>query len=208
VTEQQLELPAIEVVTETAWISGHLSRDQASDAANLSSVLNLDEYGLRGRSMIESGRLVDVLNRDRAYITVCEARIQPFFPLQLLDRHVEQVAVSTAEILCAAPLRPDTPTHGSVEPASTGAYAQPARERRTIELQIGPILVSGDFHIVLGSDPVAAFFQRDLDFVPLTSATVTYLPEPQRSWVREVLIVNKRRAQILMSAASAEAAGP
>jgi len=205
-TETKVDLPQIELVTETSWISGHLARDQASDAANLVHVLNLGEYGLRGRSLIESGRLVDVLNKDQGYLSVSGARIQPLFPLELLDRAVAQVAVRTSEVLCAAPMQPRALAH-------SGGHGQPgaeagdlARERRLVEVQIGPILVRGDLHVIPGSDPVAAFFQRDFDFVPLTSATATYLPVPQRKWVREVLIVNMRRAQILLAPASEDAA--
>src|SRR6266567_333369 len=200
------DLPEIELVTETSWISGHLARNQASDAADLAHVLNLGEYGLRGRSLIESGRLVDILNKDQGYVSVSNARIQPLFPLQLLDRTVTHVAVRTSEVLCAAPMQlhalggTDSQTAPSVEADDL------VRERRLVEVQIGPILVRGDLHVVPGSDPVAAFFQRDSDFVPLTSATATYLPEPQRKWVREVLIVNMRRAQILIAPASDESA--
>jgi hypothetical protein len=203
-TDQYIELPAIELVTESSWISGRLAREQASDAANLASLLNLGEYALSGRSLIESGRLVDVLNRDTGYVSVCGARIQPMFPMELLDRNVEQLAVSMAEILCAAPLHPD-----AIEPPTGGEPPPPRqnrgeRQRRQIELQVGPILVHGDLHVIPGSDPVPAFFQRELTFVPLTNATAIYLPEPNRKWVREVLIVNMRRTQILISEPTGE----
>jgi hypothetical protein len=203
VLNRPVDLPVIELVTETSWISGQLSRDQSSDAANLSSVLNINDYGLRGRSLIESGRLVDILNRESGYISVCEARIQPLLSIQLLDRSVDQVAVTATEILCASPLQQEVSAPPGPEPASTGAPSQPERERRTIVVQVGPILVSGDLHIIRGSDPVAAFFQRDVAFVPLTSATATYLPDPQRKWIREVLIVNRLRTQLLMAEAAA-----
>jgi hypothetical protein len=204
---QDLEPPAIELVTESSWISGRLSREQTSDAANLASVLNLGEYGLHGRSLIESGRLVDILNRDRGYVSVRHARIQPFFQLELLDRNVDLVAVSMSEILCAAPLQTELAT----QPGS-GAVSSPsgavARERRQVEFQVGPIFVRGDLHVVPGSDPVAAFYQRDLAFVPLTSATAVYLPEANRKWVREVLIVNMRRTQILLADTPSEQSAP
>jgi hypothetical protein len=198
VSEPPSDLPIIELVTESSWISGRLAREQASDLDNLVSLLNLGDYGLRGRSLIESGRLVDVLNRDTSYISVNQARIQPLFPIDLLDRTVESVAVNMGEILCAAPLHPD-----AVRPASPETNDSPpqveTRERRLVELQVGPILVRGDLHIMPGSQPVAAFFQRDLNFVPLTNATAIYLPEPNRKWVREVLIVNMRRTQVLFA---------
>jgi hypothetical protein len=203
-TEQSLDLPAIELVTESSWISGRLARDLASDAANLESRLNLSEYSLSGRSLIESGRLVDVLNREGGYITVSGARIQPLFPIELLDRNADAVAVNVTEILCAAPLRPDAVQPPSPPQGSAPPPGRSDRERREVALQVGPILVQGDLHVMPGSDPVPAYFHGDRAFVPLTNATGIYLPEPNRKWVREVLIINMRRTQMLIASPARE----
>ena|SRR5690349_12876673 len=199
-TEQTPEPPVIELVTESSWISGRLARDLASDAANLASLLNLSEYSLSGRSLIESGRLVDVLNRDGGYITVSAARIQPLFPIELLDRNADEVAVNMTEILCAAPLRPDAIPSPAAPQGTVPAPIRSDRERRQVALQVGPILVQGDLHVMPGSEPIPAYFHGDRAFVPLTNATAIYLPEPNRKWVREVLIVNMRRTQMLIAA--------
>ena len=151
-TQQSLDLPAIELVTESSWISGRLGRDLASDAANLESLLHLSEYSLSGRSLIELGRLVDVLNRDSGYITVSGARIQPLFPIELLDRNADEVAVNVTEILCAAPLRPDGAQPSSPPQSSTPPPSRSDRERREVAIQVGPILVQGDLHVMPGSD--------------------------------------------------------
>jgi hypothetical protein len=114
-------------------------------------------------------------------------------PAGQLERTAPEVAVHLAEVLCASPSTQVRSAPAGDAPAATA----PERERRRVEVQAGSLLVTGDLHIVPGSDPVAAFFQQERTFVALTSATATYLPDPERRWERDVLIVNSRRTQLM-----------
>lgn len=187
---------AVELITESSWIFGRIAHEQTSNVESLKSLLNLGDYQLAGRSLLESGRLVDVLNRGSPYLALTGAWIQPHFPIELLDRTLDQLAINIGEILFATPPeRTDTPA-----PAATPRPApnpDSRRERRRVELQIGPILVRGFLHVIPGADPVAFYFNQRT-FVPLTDALAIYLPDQDRQWRREVVCVNTHRTQFVV----------
>jgi hypothetical protein len=196
----------IELITESSWILGRLPHDQTSSAETLRIVLNLGDYQLSGRSILESGRLVDVMNRGSTYLSLTNAWIQPHFPMELLDRTLEQLTINVGEVLFASPSeRPDTPAPApAIRPATTTGNQ---RERRRLELQIGPMLVQGYLHVIPGADPVAFYFNQRA-FVPLTDALAVYLPDPERQWRRQVLCVNTHRTQFVFAAENAEHPSP
>lgn len=183
----------VELMTDTAWIFGRLSPSQSSDPESLTASLHLADYGLSRRSLIEYGRLVDVLNRGLGYLLLNGAWIQPHSPLDLLDRTLDRLAVNIGEVLCAAPPQPasDVWTSDGDPPA--------ARERRRVELQVGSLLVKGELHVAPGADPIVNFFNSQREFVPLTRATAVYLPAVERQWQRDVLCVSVRRTQFMVA---------
>lgn len=188
----------IELITESAWIFGRLALERSVNIESLRAALNLDEYGLSGRSLLESGRLVDLLNGSAAYIPLNGAWVQPHFPMDVLDRTLDSLAINALEILCAAPPERPLPEEAARAPAPPPDLRL---ERRSVELQIGPLLVKGELHVAAGADPVAAYFNSTRSYVPLTNAFALYLPEQSRQWRRSVLCVNVRRTQIMVASA-------
>ena len=56
-------------------------------------------------------------------------------------------------------------------------------------------MVTGYIHLLPAADPANASLFRNSGFVPLTSATAVFLPDPATTWKAPILIVNTARAE-------------
>jgi len=70
-----------------------------------------------------------------------------------------------------------------------------AKEPHSVSFLMPAFTVVGNLHLAKGVDINAASPIRGLDFVPLTDAEATYLPDPTIVWRAAVIIVNAARAE-------------
>jgi hypothetical protein len=158
-------------------------------AAGLPGELDFVAYAedckLSGRTVLDGGRLSDMLNDNDEYalVGVTVERFEDGLPIE-----VEEIVVARDELYLV---------HAS------GPRGDVARRHHTTPLYVaiktGPYEVRGFFHALPGTDPVAAIRRRKA-MVPLTNARVAYVHGGQLEEVHfETLIVNREQADWVMS---------
>jgi hypothetical protein len=70
-----------------------------------------------------------------------------------------------------------------------------AKEPHRVSFLMPAFTIVGDLHLPKGVDISVASPIRGLDFVPLTEAEATYLPDPTLVWRAAVIIVNTAKAE-------------
>ena len=96
--------------------------------------------------------------------------------------------------------------------AVSGPRGDPKRRTRTrpipVEMALGPYDVTGNIHVVPGTDPIIGFRRRRV-MVPLTEATIEYDSPAGRVRARfETILVNRLLAEWIAPALSADVRPP
>lgn len=166
----------------------------AAPAGELDFIAYAEDCRLSGRTVMDGGRLTDMLNEHDEYalVGVTVERFEDGQPI-----HVEDIVVARDELYLV---------HAS------GPRGDVARRHHTTPLYVaiktGPYEVRGFFHALPGADPVAAMRRRKA-MVPLTNARVAYVHDGQLEDVRfETLIVNREQADWVVSMEPSQAEFP
>jgi hypothetical protein len=153
---------------------------QAASSGELDFVAYAEDCKLSGRTVMDGGRLSDMLNDHDEYalMGVTVERFEDGTPIQ-----VDELVVRRDELYLV---------HAS---DSRGAAAR--RHHTTplyVAIKTGPYEVRGYFHALPGADPVEAIRRRKA-MVPLTDAQVAYIHGGKLEEVRfDTLIVNREQA--------------
>lgn len=75
------------------------------------------------------------------------------------------------------------------------------KEPHRVSFLLPDFTVVGDLHLAKEADIGAASPMRCSDFVPLTDAEATYLPDPTLMWKASVIVVNAAKAEVFSPAA-------
>jgi hypothetical protein len=70
------------------------------------------------------------------------------------------------------------------------------KDRYEVLVSVPPFAVNGHLHLARQADVRSALSNLNQIFVPLTRARAIYTPQPKVRWSSEVIIINRRRAQI------------
>jgi len=137
-----------------------------------------DDSRASGHLALSADRVTDLLNGADEF-TFVDLSVQ-----SLDDGHALSLpeAVVMREEMCAV--------------AVSGPQGNPRRRTRTrpcpVEIRLGHYDVSGNLHVLPGTDPLAGFFERRQIMVPLTEATITYDSPAGRVLSRhDTLLVNR-----------------
>ncbi len=140
-----------------------------------------EDCKLSGRTIVDGGRLTDMLNDHDEYalVGVTVERFEDGRPIQ-----VDEIVVTRDELYLV---------HAS------GPRGDAARRHHTtpmyVAIKTGPYEVRGFFHTLPGADPVAAMRRRKA-MVPLTNARVEYVHGGRLEAITfETLIVNREQAE-------------
>jgi hypothetical protein len=171
---------------ESAWTSLHV--ELITEGFCMVGRLNL-----RGAQ----SRLADVLNfRDEPAIVLHDVEARRLgsesdkvfnCPMAHVRREVIILAIPHEDSLPAAEAQP------SLE------YV--AKEPHRVSFLMPAFTIVGNLHLAKGVDINAASPMRGLDFVPLTDAEATYLPDPTLVWKGAVIVVNAAKAEAFSPAA-------
>ncbi len=131
-----------------------------------------------GRLALSADRVTDLMNEHDAF-TFVDLSVQSLDDGRALSL---PEAVVMREEMCAV--------------AVSGPQGNPRRRMRTrpcpVEIRLGHYDVSGNLHVLPGTDPLAGFFERRQVMVPLTEATIAYDSPAGRVRSRhETLLVNR-----------------
>jgi hypothetical protein len=137
------------------------------------------------------GRLVDVLNfRDEHVIVLRDVEARRLGAESDKVSNWPMVHIRREALILAIP-------H---DQRSLSDEAQPpmeyvAKEPHKVSCLMSALTVVGDLHLAKGVDINAASPIRGLDFVALTDAEATYIPDPTSVWRAAVIIVNAAKVE-------------
>jgi hypothetical protein len=171
---------------ESAWTSLHVE-------------LITEGFCIVGRLDVPSaqGRLVDILNfSDEHVIVLHDVEVRRLGPESDEVFNCPTAHIRREAVILAIP-------H---EQSSPSAEAQPpleyvVREPHRVSFLTSAFTIVGNIHLAKGADIGAASPIRGLDFVPLTDAEATYLPDPTLVWKCAVIVVNAAKAEAFSPAA-------
>jgi len=157
----------VELITESFSMVGHLDLPSAQ------------------------GRLVDVLNYSDEHVIVLhdvEAR--------RLGSESDKVSnCPTTHIRRDAIILAIPHDHRSVSDEAQPSLEYVAKEPHRVSFLMPALTIVGNLHLAKGVDINAASPIRGLDFVALTDAEATYLPDPTLVWRADVIIVNAAKCE-------------
>jgi hypothetical protein len=147
-----------------------------------------------GQLALDADRVTDLMNDHDAFEFV-DTTLQ-----SLDDGHglsVQDVVIAREEIFAVA---------------VSGPRGDPKRRTRTrpipVELRLGPYDVSGNIHVVPGTDPIIGFRRRRV-MIPLTEATIEYDSPAGRVRSRfETILVNRLLADWIAAASRSDVRPP
>ena len=153
-----------------------------------------DDSVASGRLALTADRVTDLMN-DRAEFEFVDTRLQ-----SIADGHelmVRSVVIGREEIFAVA---------------VTGPRGDPKRRTRTrpipIEVRVGRYDVSGNIHVIPGTDPILGFRRRRV-MVPLTEATIEYdTPSGRVASACGTLLVNRELTAWIAPATRADVRPP
>ena len=171
---------------ESAWSSLHVE-------------LITEGFCIVGRLDVPSaqGRLVDILNfSDEHVIVLHDVEVRRLGPESDEVFNCPTAHIRREAVILAIP-------H---EQSSPSAEAQPpleyvAKEPHRVSFLTSAFTIVGNIHLAKGADINAVSPIRGLDFVPLTDAEATYLPDPTLVWKCAVIAVNATKAEAFSPAA-------
>jgi hypothetical protein len=181
------ELPPDMAVQEAPAVLG-------SARASLRAEFITEDFRMVGRLDLRGAqsRLVDVLNfRDEPVIVLHDVEARRLgsesgkvfnWPIVHIRREAIILAIPHEHRLPAAEVRP--------------RLEYVAKEPHRVSFLLPAFAVVGDLHLAKEVDINAASPIRGSDFVPLTDAEATYLPDPTLVWRAAVIIVNVPKAEV------------
>lgn len=162
----------VELVTETHHVVGHLRTGEL----RLSDILNLESEDSLLLSDVQAtpldGTVAIPLTKDLAYI-------------------------NKDGIVFGIPREPSSTPE---ERQQLRSFPYTERSRHQVVMVLPRFTITGYIHLVRTSNIRTALRSLDRTFVPFSEATVAYVARSGVGWRAPVIIVNRRRGQILWSA--------
>jgi hypothetical protein len=178
--------PGALAMIESAWTSLHVE-------------LITEGFCMVGRLDLRGAqsRLVDVLNfRDEPVIVLHDVEVRRLGSESDKVFNCPMAHVRREAIILAIPY-----DHRSVSDEAQPSLEYVAKEPHRVSFLMPAFTIVGNLHLAKGVDINAASPIRGLDFVPLTDAEATYLPDPTLAWKGAVIVVNATKAEAFSPAA-------
>ncbi|KPK46628.1 MAG: hypothetical protein AMJ77_05590 [Dehalococcoidia bacterium SM23_28_2] len=138
------------------------------------------------------GRLVDVLNfRGESVIVLYDVEAKKLEPGSDEVFAWPMAQIRREAILLAIPHDERSPAGEDQRPLE---YV--AKEPHRFSFLLTNFAVVGDFHLPRGADIGSVRPLNSSEFVPLTNAEATYLPDPALTWRADVIVVNAAKAEL------------
>jgi hypothetical protein len=155
-----------------------------------------DTHVITGRVRTAQGRLSDTLNYELPHVLVLtETTSKPLEKAEEPGVAGGFVHINTMSIAFAVPHGPE-PALEERRQFSSFEYVE--KERHKAVVRVPPFSFEGYLHLPRGNDVERSLWQLTPSFVPLTDAKVTLKDQGEVTWQRDVVILNRRKAQIML----------
>lgn len=82
------------------------------------------------------------------------------------------------------------------------------KDRHPVQIVIPPFQVTGSVHLIKGITLEQVLLDIAPGFIPLSQANIRYLPQEDRAWSANTVVLNRRQAQFLWPVEEATAPAP
>lgn len=155
-----------------------------------------DTHHITGRLSTKEGRLSDTLNYELPHVMVLSDATSEFLgqpeesPTQGSFMHIDTLAIAFTVPRGTEP--------ALEERQRSGAFEYVEKERHRAVVSVPPFRFEGYLHLPKGNDVERSLWDLTPAFIPLSDATVTLGLHPDVAWHMEVVILNRRKAQITL----------
>jgi hypothetical protein len=151
---------------------------------------------IRGRLSTSQARLSDTLNYELPHVLVLANASSR--PLDGPDEPPTRSAFAHLNTLAIVFTVPITPEPSLEKRRQSGGFDYVEKEPHQAVISAPPFKFEGGLHLPKGDEVERSLWALTPSFVPLTDVTVRLVGSSAVSWHREVIILNRRRAQILL----------
>ncbi len=155
-----------------------------------------DTHVITGRLRTRQGRLSDTLNYELPHLLVLtEATSRPLGKAEEPALSGGFVHIDTMSIAFTVPLGPEPPLE---ERRRFCSFEYVEKEPHRAVVRVPPFSFQGCLHLPKGNDVERSLWELTPSFVPLSDAEVKLKNHPEVSWHKDVVILNRRKAQIIL----------
>ena len=155
-----------------------------------------DTHFIVGRLSTTEGRLSDTLNYELPHILgLTDVSSRPLedpgaSPMRGSFMHINTVAIAFAV--------PRTPEPDLEERLQTRMFEYVDKERHKAVVRATPFQFEGYLHLPKGDDVQRSLWNLTPAFIPISDTRVTLSDRPEIVWHKEIIILNRRKAQIML----------
>jgi len=151
---------------------------------------------ITGRLVTKECRLSDTLNHELPHLLVLtEATSKPLEKAEEPAVLGGFVHVNTMSIAFTIPRSPEPALE---ERRQLSSFEYVKKERHKAVVRLPPFSFEGYVHLPKGNEVERSLWQLTPSFVPLSDAKVTLNDHPEVTWHKELIILNRRKAQIML----------
>lgn len=155
-----------------------------------------DTHVITGRLATKEARLSDTLNYELPHLLVLSEATSR--SLERPEESPTQAGFIHIDTMAIAFTSPRSPEPALEERQQTRAFEYVEKERHEAVVKVPPFRFEGHLHLPKGNDVERSLWDLTPAFVPLSDASVTINDQPEVAWHEEVVILNRRKAQIML----------
>lgn len=144
----------------------------------------------------EQGRLSDTLNYELPHILVLTDVSSK--PLEQPDQPPVRGTLMHIDTMTIAFTVPRGPELSLEERQQTRDFEYQEKQLHRVVVKVPPFEFEGYLHLPKGNDVERSLWSLTPAFIPLTDARVTLSGRPDLTWHKELVILNRRKAQIML----------
>lgn len=155
-----------------------------------------DTHCVKGRLSTEQGRLSDTLNYELPHILVLTDVSSR--PLGKPEESPTQGGIMHLNTMSIAFAVPGTPEPDLEERQQTRMFDYVEKERHRAVVKVPPFEFEGYLHLPEGDEVQRSLWDLTPAFIPLSDVRVSLTDHPEIIWRKDIVILNRRRAQIML----------
>jgi len=155
-----------------------------------------DSHQITGCLSTKEGRLSDTLNFELPHIVVLtDVSGRPLEKPEASPTRGGLMHLNTMAIAFAVPRTPEPDLE---ERRQTRMFEYVEKERHRVVVKVPPFRFEGHLYLPQGNDVERSLWNLTPAFIPLSDVRVTLSEHPEIAWRREIVVLNRRRAQIML----------
>jgi hypothetical protein len=155
-----------------------------------------DTHSMTGSLSTKEGRLSDTLNYELPHVVVLtDISSRPLEEPEAPPTRGEVMHIDTVAIAFAVPRSPEPNLEQRMR---TRMFEYVEKDPHRVIVKLPPFQFEGELHLPKDNDVQRSFWSLTPAFIPLSEANISLSGHPGITWHREIVILNRRQAQIVL----------